>query len=120
MNPVDLFRQEADKVQLTPGDFLFHEGDKRDSMYVLLDGKMDIRLGNYVVETAKRGAFIGKMALIDDSPRVANAVAKSACRLAQIDRQVFDFLVQQHPPFARHVMKVLADRLRHMNTAAMR
>jgi CRP-like cAMP-binding protein len=120
MNPADLFRQDASTVQLAPGDFLFHEGDKRDSMYVLLEGEMDIRLGNYVVETAKEGALIGEMALIDDSPRAANAVAKSACRLAKIDQRRFDFLVQQHPHFARHVMKELADRLRHMNTAALR
>ena len=120
MNPADLFREEADTVQLASGGFLFREGDKRDSMYVLLEGEMDVRLGNYVVETAKEGALIGEMALIDDSPRAASAVAKTPCRLAQIDRQVFDFLVQQHPPFARHVMKVLADRLRHMIVAAMR
>ena len=120
MNPADLFRQDTDTVQLVPGDFLFHEGDKRDKMYVLLEGEMDIRLGDYVVETAKEGALIGEMALIDDSPRAANAVAKSACRLAAIDQRRFDFLVQQHPHFARHVMKALADRLRHMNVAALR
>ena len=120
MNPADLFRQETDTVQLAPGDFLFREGDKRDSMYVLLEGEMDIRLGNYVVETAKEGALIGEMALIDESPRAANAVAKTACRLASIDKRRFHFLIQQHPYFATHVMKALADRLRHMNTAAMR
>jgi len=120
MNPADLFRQDTDTVQLVPGDFLFHEGDKRDKMYVLLEGEMDIRLGDYVVETAKEGALIGEMALIDDSPRAANAVAKSACRLASIDQRRFDFLVQQHPHFARHVMRELANRLRHMNAAALR
>src|SRR5262249_60608828 len=87
--------------------FFFREGDKRDSMYVLLEGEVDIRLGDHVVETAKEGALIGEMALIDDSPRGANAVARFPCRRAQMDRQVFDFVIQQHPPFARHVMKVL-------------
>jgi CRP-like cAMP-binding protein len=42
-------------------------------------------------------------------------VAKSACRLAPIDQRRFQFLVQQHPYFATHVMKTLAARLRHMN-----
>ena len=120
MNPADLFRQDSDALQLAPGDFLFREGDKRDKMYVLLEGEMDIRLGDYVVETARRGALIGEMALIDDSPRAANAVAKTACRLATIDKRRFHFLIQQHPQFATHVMKELADRLRHMNAAAMR
>jgi len=120
MNPADLFRQETDTLQLAPGEFLFREGDKRDKMYVLLEGEMDIRLGDYVVETAKEGALIGEMALIDDSPRAANAVAKTPCRLATIDRRRFHFLVQQTPHFATHVMKELADRLRNMNAAAMR
>jgi CRP-like cAMP-binding protein len=47
-------------------------------------------------------------------------VAKSACRLARIDQQRFDFLVQQHPHFARHVMQELTNRLRQMNAVAMR
>ena len=120
VNPADLFRQDSDAVQLAPGDFLFREGDKRDVMYVLLEGEMEIRLGDYVVETAKAGALIGEMALIDDSPRAANAIAKTPSRLAKIDKQRFHFLVQQTPHFATHVMKELADRLRHMNAAAMR
>ena len=120
MNPANLFDQDADALQLAPGDFLFREGDKRDKMYVLLEGEMDVRLGDYVVETAREGALIGEMALIDDSPRAANAVAKSACRLAPIDQRRFHFLIQQHPHFATHVMKELADRLRNMNAAAMR
>jgi CRP/FNR family transcriptional regulator, cyclic AMP receptor protein len=120
MNPADLFRQQTDTVQLAPGDFLFREGDKRDKMYVLLDGEMDVRLGDYVVETAKEGSLIGEMALIDDSPRAANAVAKSVCRLAAIDQRRFHFLIQQHPHFATHVMKELANRLRRMNAAALR
>ena len=52
MNPADLFRQDNDAVQLGPGDVLFREGDKRDKMYVLLEGEVDVRLGDYVVETA--------------------------------------------------------------------
>ena len=120
MNPADLFRKDSDALELPAGEFLFKEGDKRDVMYVLLEGEMDIRLGGYVVETAKSGALIGEMALIDDSPRAANAVAKTPCRLATIDKRRFHFLVQQHPQFATHVMKELADRLRNMNAAAMR
>src|SRR5215471_7654485 len=99
MNPAELFRQETDAVQLAPGDFLFREGDKRDKMYVLLEGEMDIRLGDYVVETAKEGALIGERALIDAGPRAATAVAKPACRLAPIDKRGFLFLVQQPPLF---------------------
>ena len=115
MNPAELFRQESNTVQLAPGDFLFREGEKGDKMYVLLEGEIDIFLGNFVFETAGHGALLGEMALIDDTPRTANAVAKSPSRLAQIDRRRFHFLVQQTPRFSTHVMKILADRLRHTN-----
>ncbi len=114
MNPADLFRHETNTVQLAPGEFLYREGDKADCMYVLLEGEMDIKVGDYV-KTAKEGALIGEAAVIEERPRAANAVAKSACRLAKIDRQRFDFIVQQHPHFATHVMKALVDHLRYVS-----
>ena len=115
MNPAELFLQETGTLELAPGDFLFQEGDTGEKMYVLLEGEIEIFLGDFMLETAEPDMVIGEMALIDDGPRTANAVAKTACRLAEIDRRRFYFLVQQHPHFATHVMKTLADRLRDMN-----
>jgi CRP/FNR family transcriptional regulator, cyclic AMP receptor protein len=105
-------------LQLASGDSLFREGEKGEKMYVLLEGEMEILFGDFILETVGPGSLIGEMALIDDSPRTASVVAKTSCRLAEIDRRRFHFLVQQTPHFATHVMKTLADRLRHMNTVA--
>jgi len=93
MNPAELFRQESNTVQLVPGDFLFREGDKGEKMYVVLEGEMDIVLGDFVLETTGPGALVGEMAMIDNSPRTASAVAKTSCRLAEIDRRRFHFLI---------------------------
>jgi hypothetical protein len=71
MNPAELFRKETAALQLAPGDFLFREGEKGDKMYVLLEGEIDIFLGDFVFETAGPGSLLGEMALIDDSPRTA-------------------------------------------------
>jgi len=46
MNPAELFRQEPDALQLAPGEFLYREGEKADKMYVLLEGEIDIRVGD--------------------------------------------------------------------------
>ena len=118
MNPAELFRHDSGTLDLGAGDFLFREGENGDKMYVLLDGTAEIIVGDLVVEAAGSGALLGEMALIDNSPRTANVVAKTPCRLAQVDRRRFHFLVQQTPHFATHVMKTLADRLRHMNAIA--
>jgi CRP-like cAMP-binding protein len=118
MNPAELFRHESDALKLASADSLFREGDKGEKTYVVWEGEMDVLLGDFVLETAGPGTLIGELALIDDSPRTATAVAKTSCRLAEIDRRRFHFLVQQTPHFATHVMKTLADRLRRMNAVA--
>jgi CRP/FNR family transcriptional regulator, cyclic AMP receptor protein len=84
MNPAELFRQESNTVQLAPGDFLFRKGEKGDKMYVLLEGKVDIFLGDFVFETTSPGSLLGEMAFIDDGLRTGNAVAKKASRLAKM------------------------------------
>jgi CRP-like cAMP-binding protein len=53
--------------------------------------------------------------LLDSVPRSASAVAKTACRLVEINEKRFKFLVQQTPNFALQMMRVIADRLRRMD-----
>ena len=115
MNPADLFSHETNTKDLAPGDTLFQAGDQGDGMFVLLEGAMDVMVGDKVVERSVRGAILGEMALIDRSPRGATVVAREPCRLAMIDQRRFLNLIQLNPFFATHVMKVLADRLRQMN-----
>jgi CRP/FNR family cyclic AMP-dependent transcriptional regulator len=115
MNPADLFAHEANPVRLPSGASLFKAGDAPDGMYVLLAGALDILVGDRVVESSTRGAIIGEMALIDQSPRGATVIARADSKLAQVDAVRFQRLIQQNPFFATHVMKVLADRIRQVN-----
>lgn len=115
MNPAELFSHETNPVLLAPGDTLFQVADAADSMFVVLEGALDIMVGQKVVEQSIRGAIIGEMALIDRSPRGATVVARENCKLAKIDERRFNRVIQQNPFFALHVMKVLVDRIRHMN-----
>lgn len=52
------------------------------------------------------------MAMIDEGTRSATILAKSDCQLLPIDRKRFNFLTQQTPDFAVHVMRVIATCLR--------
>ncbi|MGA7750514.1 MAG: cyclic nucleotide-binding domain-containing protein [Gallionella sp.] len=112
MNLSELFRHETNLLSLSEGQALFKEGDRGDLMYVLMSGTADIIVHNRVVETAEAGAIVGEVAMIDDSARSATVVAKSDCKFFPIERKRFNFLVQQTPNFALHVMRVMADRLR--------
>lgn len=112
MNLAELFRHQTDLLVIPAGQALFNEGEQGDLMYVLMSGTAEIVVHNMVVETAEAGAIVGEMAMIDDAARSATLVAGSECRFLPIDRKRFNFLVQQTPNFALHVMKVMAERLR--------
>ncbi|MEI6077854.1 MAG: cyclic nucleotide-binding domain-containing protein [Verrucomicrobiota bacterium] len=115
MNPAELFAHETNPVRLAPGETLFQAGDAPDGMFVVLEGALDIIVGDKVVEQSRRGAILGELSLIDQAPRGASVVAREASSLAKLDERRFQRLIQQNPFFATHVMKVLADRIRNMN-----
>ncbi len=110
-----LFRHETSIVKLKPGEKLFTEGDPAPCMYVVRAGTVQITSGKTVLEEARPGSILGEMALIDDKPRSATALAMTDCEIAVIDRNRFLSLVQQTPSFALDVMKVLSHRLRRTN-----
>jgi CRP-like cAMP-binding protein len=112
MNLSELFRHETDLQNLAAGQVLFKEGDTGELMYVLISGTADISVNNRIVETAGAGAILGEMAMIDEGTRSATVVAKSDCQLLPVAKTRFNFLIQQTPNFAVHMMKVIAMRLR--------
>lgn len=112
MNLAELFRHETDLQTLSAGESLFKEGEQGDLMYVLMSGTAEIIVHHKVVETAEAGTILGEMAMIDDHLRSATVVAKSDCKFLPIERKRFNFLIQQTPNFALHVMRVMANRLR--------
>lgn len=112
---LDLFRNETDGEFFAAGQTIFAQGDAGDSMYVVLQGEVELAINGSVLERLGPGEPFGEMALIDRAPRVATVVAVTDCRLAAISEQRFLFLVQQTPYFALQIMKVMAERLRKMD-----
>jgi len=98
-----------------PGEKIFIEGSPGTTMYVVLDGNIEIHVGGKSMEVAGRGAIIGEMALIDSSTRSATVVAKDYCVLSQVNQSQFLSLMEKAPCFALCVMKTLVTRLRNMD-----
>lgn len=112
---LDFFRDEAGQAEIPAGYRVFQEGDMGAEMYVLLEGEVELSINGKVVETLGPGEPFGEMALIDQEPRVATAIARTPCKLAVIPEKRFLFLVSAMPHFSLQIMKVMADRLRKMN-----
>ena len=64
--------------EFAKGDLIFQEGEEGDEFFVVVRGEVEIRSGNRRLETLGQNSIFGEMALIDDSPRSATVVARTA------------------------------------------
>jgi CRP-like cAMP-binding protein len=92
------------------------EGEVGVFMYVVLSGRVAISIKNKLVEWVGPGGVFGEMALVDQSPRAATAVAETDCDLIAINRGDFLTMVKTKPDFAVSLLKAAADRLRDMTS----
>ena len=99
------------------GDVIFRQGDPAQELFIVQSGAVEIRLGNRVLETLPKYSIFGEMALIDNAPRSATAIAASDAKLVPVSEKQFLFLISNTPHFALNVMRVMARRLRAANTA---
>jgi CRP/FNR family transcriptional regulator, cyclic AMP receptor protein len=110
-----LMQLEEDSRSFAAGETVFEAGQPGTEMYVVRSGTVELRAGERVLETVGRGGILGEMALVDDQPRSASAVAAAPCELVVIDEERFQLLVQRVPGFALEMMRVMAARLRRAN-----
>jgi CRP/FNR family cyclic AMP-dependent transcriptional regulator len=111
----NIFEKEVTPLSFPAGSVIFGEGEKRDSMYVVKSGDVELKVRDKVVETVGKDGFFGEMALVDQTPRSATAVAKTDCVVIPISEKHFLFMVEETPFFALVVMRILTARLRQMN-----
>ncbi len=99
------------------GDIIFQQGDKAEELFVIQSGTVEIHLGNRLLDTLPERSIFGEMALIDNAPRSATAIAATDVKLVPVGEKQFLFLVSRTPHFALNVMRALARRLRATNDA---
>ena len=101
------------------GEAIFREGDFGDTLYILQEGKVEIRkkAGNAfkVLTTLDPGDFFGEMALIDKSPRSATAMAISECRLLEVTHRSFEYMLEHNLDFTKRLVKELVEKIRNSN-----
>src|SRR5215475_5459399 len=113
MTTFEFLRREPDIREFKKGQTVFKQGDPgSDCMFGVVEGAINIEIGGETVERVTPLSVFGEMALIDQRPRSATAVAAADSRLAVIDKKRFLRLVEQTPHFALHMMQVISERLR--------
>ncbi len=104
-----------------PNTCIFEHGAVGDKLYVILDGRVRISrnvpgMGEEALAVLNPGAIFGEMALLDDTPRSADARVHERCRLLVISREAFEDLLFLHKELAYEVLwsmvRILSARLR--------
>lgn len=105
--------------ELEPGEMLFREGDKGDSVCFVVNGALDVYKesaggGDVVIATIPKRRSIGEMAIIDNTPRSASVRARTDTALVALTQKGFDQILEDHPKIGIAILKGLS-RLLSMN-----
>lgn len=110
--------------QYKRGATIFSEGDTGDKFYLILDGAVRISrlvpgMGEEALAVLRAGAYFGEMALIDEAPRSATAIAHERCRVFMVRRADLEDLLfvdrDMAYEFLWNFVRTLSRRLRATN-----
>jgi NTE family protein len=106
-------------VRVGAGDWLFHQGDPADAMYVVRAGRLEIidERDASVLRELGRGDALGELALLTDSPRSAGVRAARGSDLIAIARTDFEQLLETAPAVSLALNRTLAEQLRATGAA---
>jgi CRP/FNR family transcriptional regulator, cyclic AMP receptor protein len=90
---------DAESRSLNAGDTIFRAGDAASELFVVQSGTVQISVGDRVAERLSEHGIFGEMALIDEAPRSATAVALTDVKLVPVGQKQFLFMVTQTPLF---------------------
>lgn len=97
------------------GEVIFDEGEEGQAIYIIASGEVLIcRQGEGDAGRLAQlgpGIFFGELALLDNSPRSAQARAASACQLIVFFRDDFVGLLDTHARIASKISRELARHL---------
>ena len=107
---------------------IFSQGDRSESMFLVLSGELRARLisggKETILATFGPGEFFGDLALFDHGPRSADVVANVNSTLLKISAAAFDRLTREAPalatPFLQATARTLAARIRADNNRLAR
>lgn len=131
---VETLRGIARRQTVEAGEAIVREGDRGDTMYVLLEGRVEVsrtltmrldehRIGeaekSFTRLDAKDHVLFGEMSLLERSERAATVVAVTPCVLLAIAHADFEQVCAADPGLAaivfRNMARQLSARLRRTN-----
>ncbi len=105
-------------TQVTEKDnVIFYEGTSGNQMFVVLSGTVDLYSGKKKIATLRSGEMFGEMALINNEPRSATAVAAERSQLFVLSETAFQKLMTKRISIRilLNIVGVMSGRIREAN-----
>jgi CRP/FNR family transcriptional regulator, cyclic AMP receptor protein len=99
---------------------IFFEKEQGDTLFMIVAGRVKVSiLGDdtreVILSVLGPGDFFGEMALLDDEPRSASAIAVEESELLTLQRGDVQRLMASNPSMTQALVRVLTARLRRAN-----
>ncbi|MFQ5797470.1 MAG: cyclic nucleotide-binding domain-containing protein [Bacteroidota bacterium] len=99
-----------------PGEYVFYQNDPGLGMYVIEKGEVLVKIVDKdghekELVTLQTGEFFGELALLDESPRSAFAIAKSECSLIGFFRPDLFELIERNTEAGIKIVLKLAESI---------
>jgi ABC-type multidrug transport system ATPase subunit/CRP-like cAMP-binding protein/ABC-type multidrug transport system permease subunit len=112
---LESLERQVELREFAAGETIIRQGDRGASMYIVIDGAVDIvRWQGGREKTIRRlgpGDLFGEMALVTGDPRSASVVAAGPVRVACLRREQYHALVRSRPALDDEVRRIAAARL---------
>ena len=104
-------------VRLSADKVLFLASDPGDGCYRIEQGLLKVSIiapsgAERILAIVGPGAIVGELSVIDGRPRSASVAAVRDSELSFVSRAAFQAFADQHPQVYRHLVTLLASRLR--------
>lgn len=99
----------------TQNQMIFSENEPGQDLFILQKGKVKItkiiKDNDVLLNIMKPGDIFGEMALLDNKPRSASAIATEDVDLLAINKANFETMVQTQPQLMSKIITVLSERV---------
>jgi CRP-like cAMP-binding protein len=102
-------------VTYQPDDIIFCEYEPGNEFYFLQEGR--VKVTKIVSDTEKTldifnpGDIFGEMAILEDQPRSATAIAMDRVKMLRFNKENFELLLQGNPQLAYNILKIFSNRI---------
>jgi hypothetical protein len=107
--------QIANDQIFAAGEVICRDGDPGDCLYVIVSGSVRIQKRGRELAVLSRAHSLGEMAVLDSSPRSADAIAIEDTAVLRVGQEQFLEIMQSNSEIMQGVVRTLLARLRRID-----